>query len=114
MSLLNVKHLVTPFQNWVHLILIVLMAFLFAAYRWAGGRVEFRSPSDVPAIQVGSSERTAPARVPVGDSATRARPSEERDLLKEFQANNDTAQKKAGTDDQNGTLSDLERQLGLK
>ena len=116
MSLVNVKHLVTPFQNWVHLILIILMAFLFAAYRWAGGRIELRSATDGPLLRLNDQDRpaAAPARVLIPDLSQRPKVTEQKeDLLNDFVAKTaPKPQQGSGKDD--GSLSDLERQLGLK
>ena len=112
MSLLNVKHLVTPFQNWVHLILILLMAFLFAAYRWAGGRVEIRQLGEPQSIQ--RTTTTGQARTNTVE-VNRARPQEPRgDLLKDFAQRTAPDTTREDTAKNSGSLSDLERQLGLK
>lgn len=115
MSLLNVKHLVTPFQNWVHLILILLMAFLFAAYRWAGGRVEIRQVGDTQSIQRSTTTgSTAPIRGGTTE-INRPRPQESRgDLLKDFAQRTAPDTTREDSAKNSGSLSDLERQLGLK
>jgi hypothetical protein len=116
MSLVNVKHLVTPFQNWVHLILIILMAFLFAAYRWAGGRIELRSATDGPILRYedGGPSAQQPTRVVLPEMNQRPKSAENGgDLLNDFVAKTAPKPKDSGRGD-NASLSDLERQLGLK
>lgn len=45
MSLINPKHLLSPFKNTTHVVTIIFVVFLFGVYRLAFGKIEFSDAS---------------------------------------------------------------------
>jgi len=122
MSLINIKNLSSPLSNKVHLMAILLVVFLFWAYRLSGGTIMLKSSTDTggQAIQQSeldrgghSSAASEPVRSRVLERRERSqqesRPLEE--LLRE-DANRGTVTRERQQDQ--GGLSDIEKKLGLK
>jgi len=123
MSLIHIKNLASPFSNKVHLIAIILSVLLFAAYRLSGGAVSFQPRTETAGLQ--SEQNVQIERGPVDSSIRREEPAtrvlERRErsqsesksfeqLIKEDRSRNNVTQERP----QQGGLSDIEKQLGLK
>lgn len=98
MSLISVRNLAVPFTNKVHLITILLVAFVFAAWRWSGGGVSTRGAAAGVATEQRRTEM-AP-RAPVDRSLVEGMLPKDRSSPREER---DSAQ-----------FADIERELGLR
>lgn len=117
MSLISAKNFVSPFQNHVHLITLVMVAALFGAYRLAGLKLEVRPP--VNHLLEGR-QGTLSHETSLGSVHVTRTPSTTSDLLDEALQKGESERirtREAGNANQQGSgnsLDDIEKRLGLR
>ena len=103
MSLLSVHNFTAPLKSTTHLILLVLVALLFATYRYSGGSISTARNSSVR--QSSREELIIPSRKSTAESAPK---SNKRDFLEEVMSGEEQRSTKESS------LDDVEKKLGLR
>ena len=142
MSLVSPRNFAAPFSNKVHLIAIMLVSMLFAAFRLSGGGIESReslsaraparSSADQEVLQLKRYEQKSPqdndifageamgtGSAPTRGTMRRGVGGEDEDIITgDSRANNRptglVAPDKPNSGKSSGELDDIERQLGLR